>query len=279
MTAVIECDNLVHIYTADEEEVVALRGADLVITAGESVSLLGPSGAGKSTLLWLLAGLLRPSAGSVRVLGADLGRMNTRGLARLRARSVGVVVQNPLRNLLPYATAVENIAFGQRSGAVPRRDRRTAAGDLLDAVGLTAAAHRRAGMLSGGEQQRLALAVALAGRPSLLLADEPTSQLDRSSGERVIDLLRWANAEHDATIVVVTHDPAVSGAFARTITIRDGRVGAEGRLGEEFAVVGRDATLQLPPDLRDEFPPGTLVRIVRTERGVELRRVDAGEAP
>ncbi|HEY3683238.1 MAG TPA: ABC transporter ATP-binding protein [Streptosporangiaceae bacterium] len=274
MSAVVQCDNVVHIYSADEEEVVALRGADLTITEGESVSLLGPSGAGKSTLLWLLAGLLKPSAGSVRVLGQDVGRMTARGLARMRAGEIGVVMQNPLRNLLTYATAVENVAFGQRSADVPRGGRRAAAGELLDAVGLADAAHRRAGAMSGGEQQRLALAVALSGRPKVLLADEPTSQLDRASGARVVDLLRWANSEYGSTLVVVTHDPDVSGAFARTITIRDGRVGAEGHLGEEFVVVGREASLQLPPDLREEFPPGTLVRVVRTDSGVELRRVD-----
>jgi len=271
VSAVVECDNVVHIYSADEEEVVALRGADLTIAEGESVSLLGPSGAGKSTLLWLLAGLLRPSAGTVRVLGADLGRMTTRALARMRAESVGVVLQSPPRNLLPYATAAENVAFGRRSrrGHVPT-------GELLDAVGIADAAHRRAGALSGGEQQRLAVAVALAGRPRLLLADEPTSQLDRASGDRVVDLLRWANIEYGSTLVVVTHDAAVSEAFARTVTIRDGRVGAEGRRGEEFVVVGRESSLQLPPDLREDFPPGTLVRVVRTERGVELRYADEG---
>lgn len=272
MSPVVQCDNVVHIYAADAEEVVALRGADLTIGEGESLSLLGPSGAGKSTLLWLLAGLLRPNAGTVRVLDADVGRMTGRDLARLRATSIGVVLQSPGRNLLPYATAAENVAFAQRSGSVPRRRRRAAARELLDAVGLADAAHRGAGGMSGGEQQRLAVAVALAGRPRLLLADEPTSQLDRANGGRVVELLRWANAEYGSTLVVVTHDAAVSGAFPRTVTIRDGRVGAEGHTGEELIVIGREGGLQLPPDLRDDFPPGTLARAVRTPHGVELRR-------
>lgn len=275
-SAAVRCDNVVHIYPAEAEEVVALRGADLTVAAGESVSLLGPSGAGKTTLLWLLAGLLKPSAGTVHVGGHDIGRMSGPGLARMRARELGIVMQNPGRNLLPYATAAENLAFARRVGGLPRRADRARIGELLDAVGLGAARHRVAGGMSGGEQQRLAVAIALSGEPRLLLADEPTSQLDRVSGERVVELLREANRERGTTVVIVTHDSAVSGAFARTVTIRDGRVGAEGRQGEEFVVVGREATVQLPPDLREEYPPGTLLRVLRTASGVELRKAEEG---
>jgi putative ABC transport system ATP-binding protein len=138
--------------------------------------------------------------------------------------------------------------------------------------------HRPAGQLSGGEQQRVALAVALANEPPLLLADEPTSQLDPEAAVSVVDLFRQVNRDLGTTIVVVTHDPAVGAALGRTVTIRDGRVGAEGRLGSDFVVVGKDGTVQLPPELHDALPPGSLAHAIRTEHGVELRRADDQDA-
>jgi len=144
---------------------------------------------------------------------------------------------------------------------------------MLEAVGLTDAVNRIAGRLSGGEQQRLAVAVALVNTPGLLLADEPTSQLDPGSASQVLDLIRAANEEVGTTVVAVTHDADVGAALGRTVTIRDGRVGAEGRAGEDYVVVGRDGTIQLPPELLDSLPPGSLARAVRHEHGVDLRRV------
>jgi ABC-type lipoprotein export system ATPase subunit len=270
----VRCDGLVQVYGAPGQEVTALRGVDLEISAGETVALLGPSGAGKSTLLWLFAGFLRPTAGIVEVCGRRLADLTPRSATNMRLREVGVVMQTPARNLLSYETAAGNIQFAQgptrRSGSVKRR--RTAA--LLDAVGLSGVAHRPAGRLSGGEQQRLALAVALCNGPRLLLADEPTSQLDHRSAASVIDLIRAANEDLGTTIVLVTHDPAVGKAMGRTVTIRDGRVGAEGHAGEEYLVVGRDGSIQLPPDLLEVLPPGSLARAVPTTDGVELRRAD-----
>jgi ABC-type lipoprotein export system ATPase subunit len=269
----ISCDNVVHLYHLDDAEVVALRGVDLEVAAGEAVALLGPSGAGKTTLLWLLAGLLRPSAGSLRVLDRDVARLSTRALTRLRAEQMGIVLQNPARNVLPHATAAHNVGFAARVGRRRRRRRDVRpVGELLDRVGLGEMANRPAGRLSGGEQQRLAVAIALAHAPWLLLADEPTSQLDRVSAEPVIDLLRWANEHLDTTVVVVTHDPAVGAAFDRTLTIRDGRVGAEGRGGEEYVVVGRDGSVQLPPQAQETLPPGARARVRTIPDGVELRR-------
>ncbi len=271
---VISCENLVHVYGAAGQEVTALRGVDLVVEETETVAVLGPSGAGKSTLLWLLAGLLRPTAGVMDVCGRRLSELSQRTAADLRLRQVGVVLQNPVRNLLPFETATGNVLFAQaptrRTGANKRR--RAAA--LLDAVGLARVAHRTVRRLSGGEQQRLAVAVALANGPRLLLADEPTSQLDHQSAAAVIDLLRSANQDLGTTMVVVTHDPAVATALGRTVTIRDGRVGAEGRSGEDYVVVGRDGTVQLPPEMLDLLPPGSLARAVRTQAGVELRPTD-----
>jgi len=277
---VVRCDNVVHVYGtpgqagAPGQEVTALRGVDLTVAEADTVALLGPSGAGKSTLLWLLAGLLRPTAGIVEVCGRRLSELSPRLATRLRRHDVGVVLQTPARNLLSYETALGNLLFAQRPVSQRRSARHRRAGLLLDTVGLAGVAHQPAGRLSGGEQQRLAVAVALANEPRLLLADEPTSQLDHASAAAVIDLIKSASQDLGTTVVVVTHDPAVGSALGRTITIRDGRVGAEGRAGKDYVVVGRDGTLQLPTDMLEILPPGSLARAVRTRAGVELRPVE-----
>ena len=269
----VRCDNLVHVYGTAGAEVAALRGVDFSVRQGETVALLGPSGAGKTTLLWHLAGLLRPTAGSVVVIGHTLATLTNAELADLRLREIGVVLQNPGRNLLPYDTALGNVLFAQRPARRSAAAKRRRALRLLEAVGLAEATNRVAGRLSGGEQQRLAIAVAVANGPGLLLADEPTSQLDPTSADAVMELIRATNAENGTTVVAVTHDAAVGAALGRTVTIRDGRVGSEGRAGEDYVVVGRDGTVQLPPELLDALPPGSLARAVRHEHGVDLRRI------
>jgi putative ABC transport system ATP-binding protein len=271
----VRCDGLVQVYGPPGQEVTALRGVDLTVAEAETVALLGPSGAGKSTLLWLFAGLLRPTAGIVEVCSRRLSDLTPKSAAEMRLRDVGVVMQNPGRNLLPYETAVGNLLIAQaptrRSWAAKRR--RSVA--LLDSVDLANLARRAAGRLSGGEQQRLAVAVALANGPRLLLADEPTSQLDHGSAAAVIDLIRTANQDLGTTVVVVTHDQAVGSALGRTVTIRDGRVGTEGHAGEDLLVVSRDGSVQLPTEvLEAALPPGSLARAIPTAEGVELRRVD-----
>jgi putative ABC transport system ATP-binding protein len=271
----VRCDGLVQVYGTPGQEVTALRGVDLTVAEAETVALLGPSGAGKSTLLWLFAGLLRPTAGIVEVCNRRLSDLTPKSAAEMRLRDVGVVMQNPGRNLLPYETAIGNLLIAQvptrRSWAVKRR--RSVA--LLDSVGLANLARRPAGRLSGGEQQRLAVAVALANGPRLLLADEPTSQLDHGSAAAVIDLIRTANQDLGTTVVVVTHDQAVGSALGRTVTIRDGRVGTEGHAGEDLLVVSRDGSVQLPTEvLEAALPPGSLARAIPTAEGVELRRVN-----
>jgi putative ABC transport system ATP-binding protein len=271
----VRCEGLVQVYGDPGEEITALRGVDLAVAEGDTVALLGPSGAGKSTLLWLLAGLLRPTAGVVEVCGRRLGELTGRSASDLRLRDVGVVLQNPGRNLLPNETALGNVLFAQGPTRRSRAVKRRRAAGLLDAVGLSPAARRAAGRLSGGEQQRLALAVALANGPRLLLADEPTSQLDHETAGTVVDLIRAANEDLGTTVVVVTHDPDVGSALGRTVTIRDGRVGAEGHQGEDYLVVSRDGSVQLPDEvLQSSLPPGSLARAVPTAEGVELRRVD-----
>jgi putative ABC transport system ATP-binding protein len=273
--ALVTFDNVVHVYGSPGHEVTALRGVDLRVDEGEMVALLGPSGAGKSTLLWLCAGLQKPTAGRVDVCGRQLTKLTPSMAADMRLRDVGVVLQNPSRNLLPYETALGNVLFPQRPTRRTAKVKRKRAADLLDAVGLSTVAHRNAGRLSGGEQQRLAVAAALANGPRLLLADEPTSQLDHKSADAVIQLIRAANADLGTTVVAVTHDPAVGEALGRTVTIRDGRVGAEGHQGEDYLVVGRDGSVQLPQEILDTvLPPGSLAQALPTEVGVELRRVD-----
>ncbi len=269
----VRCDALVHVYGVVGQEVTALRGVDLEVGSGEMVALLGPSGAGKSTLLWLLAGLMRPTAGLVEVYGRNLRNITAADATDIRLREVGIVMQNPARNLLSHETAIGNVMFAQRPTRRRYRTKRTRALDLLEAVGLESVGGRTAGRLSGGEQQRLAVAVALANGPRLLLADEPTSQLDRASADAVVALIRSANADLGTTVVAVTHDPEVGAALGRTVTIRDGRVGGEGRGGQEYIVVGRDGSVQLPDDLLEVLPPGSLAQARRTSDGIELRPV------
>ncbi len=269
----VRCEGVVHIYPASGEgldDVVALRGIDLDIGAGEFVSLLGPSGSGKSTVLGLLAGMLRPSAGRVLIGPHDVGRMAPGPLARLRGSVVALVLQNPSRNLLAYATVRQNVAFAAGpSGESPD--------ELLERLGLADLANRVTGRLSGGEQQRIAVAAALSSGAQLVLADEPTSQLDAVSREQVMDLLAQVHAEFGRTVVVVTHDQSVAVRSPRTVTIRDGRVGSEGVQGREYAVVGRDGSLQLPADLFEQFPPGTLLEVRRD--GSDITLVPRSEGP
>lgn len=272
----VSCENLVHVYGTPGNEVAALRGVDLTIDPGEMVALLGPSGAGKTTLLWHLAGLLKPTAGTVEIDGRVLSVLSSPALTSFRLREVGLLLQNPGRNLLASQSAMGNVLFAQAPTRRSRKVKRRRAGDLLERVGLTHVAHEAAGLLSGGEQQRLAVAVALANGPRLLLADEPTSQLDPQSAADVIELIQAANVSLGTTVVAVTHDAEVAAALGRTVTIRDGRVGAAGHGGREYLVVGKDGTVTLPPDLMDVFPPGSLATADRAADGVLLRRVTPG---
>ena len=272
----LRCVNLVHVYGSAGAEVVALRGIDLTVATAETVAVVGASGAGKSTLLWLLAGLIRPTAGELLVRGRSLGKLSANELASLRAREVGVLLQNPARNLLPYGTALDNLMFAQRPTRrrpAVKRDRSRA---LLEAVGLDARRDRSAGGLSGGEQQRLALAVALANGPALLLADEPTSQLDARSAATVLELIEAARRDLGTTVLMVTHDEGAAAQMDRAVTIRDGRIGSQARAGQEYVVIGRDGAVHLPPELLDLLPPGTLAKVSRTSRGVELQPADEG---
>ena len=268
----VRCEELVHIYRTGETQVVAVRGVDLDVASGERVALLGPSGSGKSTLLAMLGGLVTPSAGKAWVGEDEIGSMTERDRLRLRAHRVGLLLQGAARNLLQYATPAQNVAFGQRSAPRDVRSRLLSPYELLETLGLSGLANSPVPSLSGGEQQRIALAVAVANAPGLLLADEPTSQLDHTARDSVLDLLDVVNERFGTTVIVVTHDPEVGARLGRTVTMRYGRVGQEGRHGEQFAVVGKDGSLYLPEDVVAEWPPGTQVIVERDGDDVRLRR-------
>ncbi len=257
--ALIVCDNLVKIYKVADLEVVALQGLDLLVEAGEFIALVGASGSGKSTLMNILGGLDLPSAGRAVVAGHALGEMGRRERTEYRRRVIGFVWQQTGRNLLPYLSASQNVQLPMLLNGVGRREREERGAHLLARVGLAARGEHRPERLSGGEQQRVAIAVALANQPAVLFADEPTGELDSATAREVFDLLRAVNHDLGVTIVVVTHDPLVSEQVSRTIAIRDGRTSSEtlrhhamGEQGdhhvisEEYAVLDRVGRLQLP---------------------------------
>ncbi len=254
----VTCRQLVHIYRSVAGDVVALSGVDLDIAPGETAALIGPSGSGKSTLIALLAGLTRPSAGRVMVGTTELGKLSERELAGLRGTAIGVVVQGAERNLLAHLSLRDNVWLAQRR-AVDQQREVDPPERILHLLGLGAQGGELVGRLPAGARQRAALAVGIAAGPGLLLVDEPTSQLDTAARDEVMSALETVNAERGTTIVVVTHDPAVGARLGRVITIRDGRVGAEGRGGRDFAVVAGDGTVQLPPEVLGALPPGTLL--------------------
>jgi ABC-type lipoprotein export system ATPase subunit len=272
--AVIVCDRLVRIYTTAGIEVQALQGLDLLIAAGELTALVGASGSGKSTLLNILAGLDAPTAGQARVAGHDLLAMGGGERLAYRRTVVGFLWQQTSRNLLAHLTASENVALPMRLAGMRRGERRQRTGDLLELLGVGYCADRMPAQMSGGEQQRVAVGVALANRPSVVLADEPTGELDTDSAESVFGALRTANAELGVTILVVTHDQQVSGQVRRTIAIRDGRISTEvlrqttvdsqgqaADVAQEYSVLDRAGRLQIPRDFIESLGLRDRVRL------------------
>ncbi|MEV8513097.1 ATP-binding cassette domain-containing protein [Dactylosporangium sp. NPDC051484] len=266
----VACRRVVHIYRAEAGDVVALAGVDLSIGPGETLALVGPSGSGKSTLIALLAGLMRPSAGRVNIGTYDMGKLSDGEIARLRGTEIGVVLQGAARNLLPYASLHRNIWLAQRRAARTEGIKLDDPDRILDLVGLPGLGRARIDELAPGARQRAALAVGIAAGPGLLLVDEPTSQLDTHGRDEVLEALETVNRERNTTIVVVTHDSEVGTRLGRAVTIRDGRVGAEGRDGQDFAVVAGDGTVQLPPEVLGDFPPGTLFTVEHIDGAVTL---------
>lgn len=286
------CDNLIKIYKNADLEVVALQGLDLEIDSGELLAIVGTSGSGKSTLLNILGGLDEPTAGRAEVAGHDLKRLNEKQRTRYRNLIVGYVWQQSGRNLLPDLSVTENVDLPQMfNGArLSHYKRRTA--ELLELVGLAEMAKKKPSQLSGGEQQRVALAVALANQPALLLADEPTGELDSLTTQEIMSFLREINQRLGVTILIVTHDIAVAAAVDRVIAIRDGRTSTEtvrrniqttnlspsGDVSNEAIFIDRVGLLQLPKEAMESLPLRGRVDVRVAGDHVELWPAGTGDA-
>ncbi|MBT2546256.1 ABC transporter ATP-binding protein [Streptomyces sp. ISL-44] len=291
-TAIV-CDRLVRIFSTDGVEVQALQGLELTVAQGDLVALVGASGSGKSTLLNILAGLDVPTAGTATVGGYDLLEMSAKDRLRYRREAVGFVWQQTARNLLPFLTAAQNIALPMQLRGRAARDaagRRAAArvGDLLEALQITDLAGRRPAELSGGQQQRVAIAVAMANDPAVLLADEPTGELDSETGAAIFEAFRTVNRELGATVVIVTHDPLVAGEVRRTVAIRDGRTssevlrrtvtdehGAESVSEREYVMLDRTGRVQLPQKFLEALGMEQRVAVDLAADHIEVRRDDS----
>lgn len=266
----IRADGLVKIYKTKQTEVLALQGLDLEVEEGELTALIGNSGSGKSTFLNMIGGLDRPSAGTLTVGGKNLFALSERELVRYKRDTVGFVWQNNGRNLLPYLTAMENVMLPMSlSGS---RKKRARAQELLELVGMSSKKHSRMNMLSGGEQQRVAIAIALANKPKLLLADEPTGSVDMKTADYIFDVFTELN-KNGQTILIVTHDVALSKKVRRVVAIRDGKISSERVLKEayadrlkessidwrnentqeEYAIVDRAGRVQIPAELMENM--------------------------
>ena len=297
----IICDNLVKIYKMADLEIVALQGLDLVVEEGELMALVGPSGSGKSTLMNILGGLDRPSAGRVTVDGRDLLKLSEARLNKYRREEVGFVWQQPSRNLIPYLSAEENVSLPMIITGIGARERRRRSHELLEAVGLGHRRRHRLAEMSGGEQQRVAIAVALSNYPRLLLADEPTGEVDSQMAQEILDALRDLNRDLGVTIVIVTHDPRIASNVDRVIAIRDGRTSTETTRQvvsptlvedelseldelthevtyEELVVLDSAGRLQIPEDYLEAFRIGDRARVEMTDEGILIRGVEGRQS-
>jgi ABC-type lipoprotein export system ATPase subunit/bifunctional DNA-binding transcriptional regulator/antitoxin component of YhaV-PrlF toxin-antitoxin module len=301
----ILCDNLVKIYKLDTIEVVALQGLDLKVQPGEVMALVGSSGSGKTTLMNVLGGLDRPSAGRVIVAGNDLLKLSDMALNDYRRRMVGFVWQQKARNLIPYLHVEQNIEMPMIMSGVGQRARRAWARELVEAVGMTARRGHKLAQLSGGEQQRVAIAVALANHPALLLADEPTGELDSATAATIFELFHSLNRSFGLTVVIVSHDPNVARLVDRVVAIRDGKTSSETvrksrdrtpvdsngsqesstgdeahaeHVFEELMMLDSAGRLQVPKDVRERYGIGDRVRMEETPDGLLLRPVESADA-
>ncbi len=283
----IYCDDLFKIYKASDLEVVALRGLDFSVEYGEVVAIVGASGSGKSTLLNILAGYDAPSAGRISVGGRDLLRMSSKEIEDYRREEVGFLWQQTSRNLFTYLSAVENVGLPMMLTSLSAHDREARAVRLLEMVGLGHRAEHTPDRLSGGEQQRVAIAVALANHPALLLADEPTGELDNATAGEILDLFGEVNDELGATILIVTHDPDISRKVGRVVTIRDGKMSTEMRRRvtfrrisgtsdgehelEEFALIDSGGRVQIPRELLERLNIKDRARVDAVDGRVTLQ--------
>lgn len=287
-TPLILCENLVKIYKVADLEVVALQGLDLEIASGEMVAMMGASGSGKSTLLNVLSGLDMPSAGRCLIAGYDVLQLTPAQRLNYRRRVIGYVWQQSGRNLIAHYTLAQNLAVPQLACGIPATERRRRADEILEAVGLGDKANKYPSQLSGGEQQRVGIAVAVVHHPAILLADEPTGELDSATAEQILQLIRQMRELFHLTVLLVTHDPVVARKADRVIALRDGRTSTETRwrsgmnddvqafdgtdttAHDELVVVDRVGRLQLPRDIMDALAIRGLVKVHLTADHAEL---------
>jgi putative ABC transport system ATP-binding protein len=284
-TPFIYCDGLVKIYKMAELEVVALQGLDLAVARGEMIGIVGASGSGKSTLLNILGGLDSPSAGKVRVDNIDLLKMSHAALTSYRRTKVGFVWQQGARNLMPYLTALENVRMPMMISNQGWGEDGGRADELLEAVGLAERRHHRLMELSGGEQQRVAFAVAIANSPALLLADEPTGELDSRTAEGIFKLLRTLNERYHLTTLIVSHDITLAHHVDRVVAIRDGKTSSETvrqangdassekheELFEEITLLDSAGRLQVPRNFLEHFEIKGKARLELVKDGILIR--------
>ncbi len=286
----IQADNLVKIYKTTDIEVLALQGLDMTIEKGELMAIIGNSGSGKSTFLNMIGGLDRPSAGKLFVDGKNLFSMTDNELVLYKRNTVGFVWQNNGRNMLPYLSAYENIMTPMLFSDQKKKKERV--NELLDLVGMTHRKNHRLNQLSGGEQQRIAIAIALANDPKVLLADEPTGSVDRKTSDFILDIFRKLNRDLGLTIVIVTHDQDLSKKVSRVATIKDGKISSERILKEkyafqmneeiswreeetqeEFAIIDRSGRVQIPRQYLDALElSGNKVKIHLQDNSILLTR-------
>lgn len=291
----IICDNLVKVYKVMGHDVVALQGLDVVVTSGELLGIVGVSGSGKSTLMNILGGLDRPTAGRVWIGGKDLLKMSDAALNRYRLSSVGFVWQQSSRNLVSYLNAQENVEYPMTLAGLFGRKKRKQAEQLLEAVGMTERRHHHLSELSGGEQQRVAIAVALANNPKLLLADEPTGEVDGKTALAIYGIFKNLNIEFGLTTLIVSHDPNLSQHVDRVIAIRDGKIATETvwqrvenitteetstntstqeeRVFRELTVLDSAGRLQVPKEYLEKWEIKGRVRLELTDEGILIRPV------
>ena len=251
--AMIECEDLVKIYKTKDTEVLALQGLEVRIDKGELMAIIGNSGSGKSTFLNMIGGLDRPSAGRLMVDGKDLFNLNEKELVEYKRSTVGFVWQNNARNLLPYLTAVQNIKMPMLFNGSEKQKQERAL-ELLDLVGLSHRKNNRLSQLSGGEQQRIAIAIALANNPKLLLADEPTGSVDAKTAAYILDMFREINRTTGLTIVIVTHDRMLAKKVSRVVAIRDGKISSERVMKQSYLDRMQDITaFTEEQETQDEF--------------------------
>ena len=297
----ILCDGLVKIYQIADLEVVALQGLNLSVRSGELMAIVGVSGSGKSTLMNILGGLDRPTAGQVRVGDFNLLKMSERAINRYRREQVGFVWQQSARNLVPYLNAIENVELPMTLAGFAGKEKRKRAQDLLEKVGLSERMKHHMRELSGGEQQRVAIAISLANSPALLLADEPTGEVDSTTALNIYATLRTLNEEMGLTTIIVSHDPTIARHVDRVVAIRDGMLASETRRQmrtverfdedalnsggdgiieeheehfEELVVLDSAGRLQIPKDVLQQFSIRGRALLEITDEGILIRPVE-----